>query len=349
MTKRSPSPTLLPAVFLSVLFLGVTLPALVPVPPTWHVTVGADNHDKGRQALAFLPNEIWIHKDDKISFHFDVDEIHTVSFLTSLQIRPFFGDGCPVLPHFSFGSATFDDTTCVTTPPMVTGGTFTVTFPKSGNYKVVCLVHEHMTGTVHVLDPSATLPHNQAFYNAQAADQRNDLLSDRDENGGHDRDHNWDHDRRGRHEEHGSGHHVLAGTGEVTATAGGNQTLSVLRFTHDEMVIHKGQTVEWTVGDPITPHTVTFGAEPPPPAFFPPSGDAVVIDPDGAVHATVSLLTPNAHSGFLLVAPQDQVGLPQSPIGVGRFRVTFPNVGVYPYICALHDDLGMKGTIIVKP
>jgi len=30
-------------------------------------------------------------------------------------------------------------------------------------------------------------------------------------------------------------------------------------------------------------------------------------------------------------------------------RITFTAPGVYPYICALHDDLGMKGRIVVLP
>jgi plastocyanin len=33
---------------------------------------------------------------------------------------------------------------------------------------------------------------------------------------------------------------------------------------------------------------------------------------------------------------------------VTRFRVTFQRAGTYPFICALHDGLGMKGQIIVK-
>jgi plastocyanin len=55
-------------------------------------------------------------------------------------------------------NASFDGSTCVTTPPLVKGQTFTVEFPLRGNYKVVCLVHENMTGVVHVLEPAATLP-----------------------------------------------------------------------------------------------------------------------------------------------------------------------------------------------
>jgi hypothetical protein len=34
------------------------------------------------QALAFLPNEIWIHAGDSITWTFPVSEPHTVTFLT---------------------------------------------------------------------------------------------------------------------------------------------------------------------------------------------------------------------------------------------------------------------------
>ena len=47
---------------------------------TWFATVGAQSNDKARQALAFLPNEIWIHAGDSVTWRFDVDEIHTVTF-----------------------------------------------------------------------------------------------------------------------------------------------------------------------------------------------------------------------------------------------------------------------------
>ena len=41
--------------------------------------MGAQTNDKGRQALAFLPNEICIHAGDSITWQFDADEIHTVT------------------------------------------------------------------------------------------------------------------------------------------------------------------------------------------------------------------------------------------------------------------------------
>jgi plastocyanin len=106
----------------------------------WHASVGAESKDLGRQAIAFLPNEMWIHAGDSITFNFITAEIHTVTFLTSGQVRPPFQVGCP---GFAAGSAIFDGTTCVTSPPLATGGSLTVSFPNAGNYKLTCLVRRH--------------------------------------------------------------------------------------------------------------------------------------------------------------------------------------------------------------
>lgn len=312
------------AIFRWMLLLALIVPQVVQA-AQWNATVGGQTKDKGHQALAFLPNEIWIHAGDRITWRFDADDIHTVTFLRAAQPRPFFGAGCP---GFSTDPATFDGSTCVTTPPRVTGQTFTVIFPNAGNFKLVCLVHENMDGTIHVLAPSEPLPHDQAFYDHQAAEERRNLLRDRDN----------PHNRN-----HAQG--VVAGIAEVSATAGGSETSAVFRFIRDPTEIRAGQTVEWSNLDPVTPHTITFGTEPGDPA--PPSPD-VTVDSDGARHAVIASPSDSTHSGFLIAPPQERLGLPQSPLGVTRFRVTFPNAGVFPYICALHDELGMTGTVIVS-
>lgn len=347
MTKTSLRLSFLPglrrvAIGMAILFATVSLPRSVRAQWQWHAIVGAQSKDLGHQALAFLPNELWIHEGDTITWKFETDEIHTVTFLKTdpvAQVRPPFPVGCP---GFSSSPATFDGATCVTTPPLVKGQTFSVTFPKKGNYKLVCLVHENMTGVVHVLDRLTPLPFEQADYDEQAADQRRDILSDTDRDADHD-------GHRGRHQDgglHHIGHAVVAGTGEITATGGGSQTLSVLRFDRDTVTVHVGATVEFTNEDPVTPHTVTFGAEPANP--IPPSAN-ITVDEDGARHVTLHGTADAAHSGFIVSAPQERVSLPQAPLGVTRFRVTFAHAGTYSYICELHDDLGMKGKIVVVP
>jgi plastocyanin len=104
--------------------------------------------------------------------------------------------------------------------------------------------------------------------------------------------------------------------------------------------------VEWDNQAPIFPHTITFGLEPP--NLQNPSPD-VTVDPDGARHAIIASTADSTHSGFIIAAPQERRGLPQAPLGVTRFRVTFPNPGIFPYICALHDDMGMVGQVTVSP
>jgi plastocyanin len=295
----------------------------------WHAAVGAQSQDKGRQALAFLPNEIWIHVGDSIEWTYNADDIHTVTFLTDGQVRPPFPVGCP---GFSPSGATFDGSTCVSSPPFISGQTFTVNFPTMGNFKLVCLVHEDMTATIHVLDTSVKLPHEQSFYDREAAREKQDLLSVPD--------------LLRRHTHNKSANAIAVGVGKVLATGGGHETVSLMRFVEPEQIIHAGQTVEWTNYDPITPHTITFGTEPA--DVIPPSGN-VTVDIDGALHATITSTSDSVHSGFIISAPQERLGLPQAPLGTIRFRVTFTNPGVYPFICALHDDLGMKGRIIVLP
>jgi plastocyanin len=167
-----------PAKLLSIRWMFVfLLLTLTPIARAqWKASLGAQSQSMGHQALAFLPNEIWIHTGDSVTWTSNVDEIHTVSFLTAGQVRLPFQVGCPGFTVTGF--ATFDGSTCITTPPLVKGQTFTVNFPTAGNYKLVCLVHQNMTGVVHVLDWSLPLPHAQSFYDLQAAAEGNALLSD---------------------------------------------------------------------------------------------------------------------------------------------------------------------------
>lgn len=339
-TTRIPNATWAMSVAGGALILAaLLLPPPIHAQTVWRATVGAQSNDKGHQALAFLPNEIWIHAGDSVMWQWDADEIHTLSFLSPGTTRQPFPFGCghpPATVVCATDPATVDGLSpCVSTPPLVKAQTFTVDFPRAGNFEIVCLVHPNMTGVVHVLASTAPLPHNQLFYDAQAADRGRDLLSD----DRHEMDHDMDHAM------HGSPRLVTAGIGEVTATGGGSNTVSVLRFLDGSVVIQAGDTVEWTNLDPATPHTITFGTEPADP--MPPSAN-VIQDSDGARHVVINSPTDSASSGFIAAAPQERTGLAQAPLGATRFRVTFPNKGVYPYICALHDDLGMKGTITVR-
>src|SRR6516162_10582513 len=212
---------------------------------TWEATVGAQTTDKGIQALAFLPNELWIHAGDSITWTFPTHEIHTVtflqqSFLTNPQqvrpARPGAGGGCSPPPGATTPSgSSFDGSTCVTSGDdlFVDGAIYTVTFPTAGNFKLVCLVHNNMTGVVHVLASKEKLPHKQAFYDDQAHKRQTELLSDGA--GLEDQATATEQEREGEHQQgseksQGSKDAVTVGIGEIVATGGGSDTVSVMRF-----------------------------------------------------------------------------------------------------------------------
>ena len=326
---------------LSVMLLLLALPRTIEAQVVWNATVGAQSKDMGRQVIAFLPNELWIHEGDSIDWTSASGDIHTVSFFVTGQPSADFTVGCP---GFSPSGVSFNGVNCVSAPPLVAGQSFSIKFPVVGNFRMICLVHTHMTGVVHVLPASATLPHDQEFYDKQAADQQRSLLMDLDksrENRSH-----ADMDKMlAMHVIPGNAR-VAAGVGEMAATGAGFQSLSVVRFLDGDVRIRVGDTVEWTNLDPAMPHTVTFGTDPANPG--PPSGN-VSFDADGAGHATLNFVGDSAHSGIFGAAPQDQVGVPQSPPAYTVFRVTFLQPGTYDYICALHDNLGMVGKVTVLP
>jgi len=308
----------------------------------WQATAGAQSTDEGIQALAFLTNELWVHAGDSVRWTFPTPEIHTVTFLKPGQPRPQrpgVGGGCPGTTPDGSG---FDGSACVTSAELIDDETYTVKFPKPGNFKLVCLVHNNMTGAVHVLASSETLPFGQAFYDKQAQKRQAELLSDGAGLKGQGTATAQQSDRDA----------VTVGIGEIVATGGGSDTVSVMRFLQDSIVVRVGDTVEWTNLDPVTPHTVTFGPEPS--NLVDPSA-GVSVGTDGARQATITSLPADAkvHSGFLQASFQDRFippppgTLPQSPLGVTRFRVTFNSPGTFTYICALHDDLGMEGRVIV--
>ena len=323
----------------------------------WQANVGAQSHDQGRQAFAFLPNELWIFAGDSITWTSRSDEGHTVSFLeqtatgasTAGTSRPSFTAGCTAGGQ---GGATittpsgssFNGTQCVNGGRFVNGGAYTVKFPVAGNYKLVCLIHRDMTGVVHVLG-ALPVPHDQRFYDDVAADQARQIISDTDR----DRD-RGDGDR----DDHGdSSRNVVTMNGELVATAGGRQYLGVLRFSPDTIRVHVGETVEYANRDPTEPHTITFV---PAGGTAPGAGSLVgVTDPDSDFdrHGTLpNLVACGAasscfSSGLIGAGLQDQTA--QTALGLTRAQVTFTTPGTYDYFCLLHSDVGMKGTVVVVP
>ncbi len=312
----------------------------------WTLYVGAENKDQGKQADAMLPNEAWILAGDSIKWQWQPkNEPHTVTLLTPGGLRP-----APPGPGPQFGCApntspaTYTGTACVDSGPLTGGGSFTVSFPNSGNYKFVCIFHTNMNGTVHVLPAGSALPYIQSDYDRQAKDQAEDILGDFDSPTEEVKDF-----PRSKNE-------VLM-VGELTATGGGRQYLAIVRFFPETIYISKGETVEFTNADPEEPHTVTSGKDDSltndqaPVGLGTPASDLALT---ATATSTSSPTWGNAtaatgvNSGFLQASPEDAVNRAQAAPGITRIRITFNATGTFYYHCALHDTDGMQGKVVVK-
>src|SRR5215475_8158708 len=82
-------------VLCAVVLSMVIVPQAVTAAQNWQAIMGAASADQARQAMAFLPNELWIHAGDSITWTSRTEEGQTVTFLKPGQIRPPFPDGCP--------------------------------------------------------------------------------------------------------------------------------------------------------------------------------------------------------------------------------------------------------------
>jgi plastocyanin len=381
---------------------------------TWLVKVGSQVPDclvgapsdsklaegcQAHQAIAFLPNEIWVHQNDSITWTQATEENHTVTFVyepqpTALgvgpypaaQQRPSNAVGCSAYGGVTSASNSAYDPSgakglqCVNSGVLPSyGSTYTVSFPAQGNFKFTCLIHSSMNGIVHVLDPSATLPYSQSGYNklgeAQVGNLTTNVIPDALSG-------------------FGSNPRVFT-VGKLLGTGGGWQYGSLFRFvdangqilTKDEpLLIHKGQTVEFTNIDPVEPHTITFGCptdDSTCPVFVG-SGGFVNFNDTGAQPlgtagdgARFVVMNPPFHpadegdrsmgdkseinSGLLIAEAQDRAtatsplsGTPGTSVPLAqvsptlqRFRVTFNALGQYRFICELHDQLGMIGWVNV--
>jgi plastocyanin len=222
--------------------------------------------------MAFVPNEIWIHQNDSITWTHATDEGHTVTFLyepqpatlgvgpyPAAQQRPSGAVGCTAYGGATSASGSAYDPSgvaglqCVNSGTLSThGATYTVSFPAQGNFKFTCLIHASMFGLVHVLDSTADLPYNQFAYSAQAIGQIANIAAglvplNLLTNGLNPR---------------------VYTVGKIVATGGGWQYGSLFRFvdafgqtlTKDEpLKVRVGETVEFVNVDPAEPHTITFG------------------------------------------------------------------------------------------
>jgi plastocyanin len=329
--KRAALRVLAVAVASLLLFAGASSAARSAT--NWTVVVGGQTPDISIYANGFFPREITIHTGDTIAFQFA--GVHNVSFLSGAPQPPLAikdgnaYDGNPQV-FFPAGTSTYDGTgfhnsgVASAEKPF----TYSLTFTKPGRYEYACTVHPGMTGIVNVVDgtvpetPDAALARGKAEQAATlgAGTKAYDDMTPQ----------------------------VTGSNVVVTLNGDLQDRYSVLRFTHDPLVVPVGTTVTWTVNDPFEVHTVTFASGAQLPQFI-----TAQSQPGGMPKIVLSTaaLTPTPATSYdgtgwinsgLLGAPGAPSHAPSS------FSLTFTKPGRYVYWCLVHDEAHQEGIIIVK-
>lgn len=289
---------------------------------------GAESADKAIQVNEFGPRSVAINVGDTVTWQLDSTEFHTVNFLAGADVPPFVDVG-PMGPFlhplaaFPLGGATFDGSEMAGSGLLIKGDTYALTFTAPGTYEYVCIIHPDMKAEIVVREGGPVDDPAQVMQRAQQA-----MLGEIDAHGQP---------------------LLQQGPAAGTVVAGdGDGHLDIMRFLPTDISVGVGETVTWVNQEPAgTPHTVTFlaGTETPElvipapseagpptlllnPAVIMPAGDGTF---DGS---TV------ANSGMIGNAPMDPTNM---------FSLTFTAPGTYEYVCLLHEEQGMKGTVTVLP
>ena len=326
---------------------------------------GFSGAPKNLQALAFLRSVVSVHVGDSVKFHIRGGLIHTATFvprgrsipsLTALDTAhpvsgladangmPFWFNGQPrpiLNPIAAFPTAGHT----VTGGALVNSGipsdqakgmTFRVTFPKSGTFKFVCLVHPGMSGTVKVVPRSRHIP-SRAQDAAVAKREISAIVKEANAK---------------------AKTPVPTGHVDVGRTGRG---LTINAMFPATTTVKAGQAVTFSMAGQsrLEIHTVTLGPPsvtaliensfitPVPSATGPPT---LVINPLAAFPSdpppTLPPYTGSNHgNGFLNSGILDND--PATPQLPSSATVTFAAPGTYHFECVIHAN--MDGTVVVTP
>lgn len=322
-------------------------------PQTYTVLVGADDLETAANLEAYFPSEITIHVGDTVAWKLNSKEIHTVTFLGS-EKEP---DLLVPVPNAPQGAMMFNPQ--VAFPVAPTDGQFdgssyansgimgpdegqstdySLTFSKPGTYSYLCVVHgeEKMVGKVTVVDASTQTP-TPADVQAQGQQEMQALMAQ------------LPAVQKAAEANLKSPEKNSDGTTTYHVAVGFSQgQIDLEAFFPSTLNVHPGDTVIWDFAQQdIAPHTISFlnGAQEPP---------LVIPQPQ---QSGPPLLTLNPE----VAAPQN-AGNPLTTTGVYSSGIIDPNApgphsyslkigdasGTIPYICMLHEESGMKGSITVS-
>ncbi|MCA1645701.1 MAG: hypothetical protein LC797_09635 [Chloroflexi bacterium] len=338
------------------------------------VLVGAGQDTS--QLLNFFPASIRVHTGDTVTWKINGDELHTVSFTkgalfppppassqapgdtpgetiptfavpipgrgsTDLMINPLMGfatrlPGAPMETYS--GSGTFINSGLLqkqTPPGAPPNQSMGVVFDTPGTYNYLCLVHtDRMFGTVEVVTPDAPADVQDtvdARARAEIAAELPLVAAARQE-------------AQATKQEPGSNGsttwYVRAGASEVFSGDGRAQAMD---FLPKELTVKTGDTVVW--GSSYF-HTVSFPNTTPAPEFVlptpQPAGPPMLVLNPLEVIPTKPTATydPTKYYNSSDMGPFSLAGY--------AWSLSFDKPGTYEYVCLVHQDLGMKGTITVQ-
>jgi plastocyanin len=302
---------------------------------TWDVLIGGESADHALQAQGFFPTNITIDEGDTINWTMNADFFHTVTFLSGNPVPPEpipSGEGDLLMlnpmSQFPVGGPNYDGSAFVGSGLITAKGTkFSLTFTKAGTFGYVCVLHPGMAAQVTVQPAGSAYPMTQA----QLAQQGNAEMFD----------------KLGKANQYLQSGQLTSkanadGTTSYTVAngVGGNQA-SVVRFLPVDLTIKAGDSVAFPIDDPHEIHTVTFYDVAGPVPLF--------VDPKPQPSGPPKLIIPHGlPQGGSRV--EDSKTLYNSGVfGPGQsYTFTFPNPGVYTYVCVIHAPQGMFGKVVVE-
>jgi plastocyanin len=281
----------------------------------------------------YAPGEFTVHTGDSVTWTINSDEVHTLTFGTGPAGAPppswpsTFNAGPPDL-----GSVDYAGTGFVNTAIIPKGTTATIHFTTPGTFDFYDAIHPAMTGRVHVV-PAGDTADSQAALDQKASATQSQILSQVDALAGQGQ-------AAGKSQTRADGTTLwTVPTQSLTQPGplpgGGIGYLELQQYFPPELNVKQGDSVIWQAA---APHSVTFLA----PGQTPGSIEQQYGGPLAVPPAKPSENYDAAqfyNSGILTLGPP---GAPTS------YELTFTNAGAFGYLCLLHDDLGMKGTISVS-
>ncbi|WAH95866.1 plastocyanin/azurin family copper-binding protein [Arthrobacter sp. MMS18-M83] len=277
---------------------------------TWTVQVGSESSDQAIQGMSFLPRNIFINAGDKVTWEANSAEIHTVTFLAAGQTIESTQPFDPFNPLFvsAQGGTSYDGHSYYNSGVMT--NVSDSGFPEIDSYTLKFPDTGDFTYycLVHGIVMKGTVHVRDKGTDYPFTQEQYNNRVARAERAIL-RD---GYEQWSEARDQADDHTVFTGTD--------NGVAMVMRFIEEKVVIHVGESVSFVNNGMGAPHTVTFGAEPA--NFFPPLGDPT------------NYTGGQLNSGFMVPGT--------------TFTVTFNKAGEYDYICALHDFMGMKGTVVVE-